>query len=108
MVQANGATTQKQERAKYELIEDTQKVRRKVRLPQPGTRLQHARQSRGCPHVDSKCLVEAHWEWHDLFITGLISCIHQLEAQSTYCKYERGLMQIAQISLCRLIAFFYF
>jgi len=57
VVQANGATAQKQQRAENELIEDTQEVC----LPPPGTRLQHARQRRGFPHVDSKCFVEAHW-----------------------------------------------
>ena len=64
MAQPGGATAQEQERAKDEFIEDA----RNVGAQQPGTRLQHARQRRGCPHVDSECLVEAHCEWHDLFI----------------------------------------
>tara|TARA_B110000008_G_scaffold234142_1_gene238349 strand:- start:41 stop:211 length:171 start_codon:yes stop_codon:yes gene_type:complete len=56
VAQPSGATAQEQERAKYEFIQ----AKRAVRAPQPGTRLQHARQRRGRPHVDSECLVNTH------------------------------------------------
>ena len=68
----SGATTQQQQRTAAEVTGGAPDVR----APHPDTRLDHARQRPGHPHVDSECFVEAHGEWQ--------SCLYAIRSLILY------------------------